>query len=380
MSGSRCSLLVMVTALVVAGQAHGQSLRTKNPLSLVESKRAKVEWDLNMGAGYANEGKDDGALVYLYGGLNADLNFHKILSARLEPRIRFFEGRDQARYDDDLMSNRFMVQNMYLALKPIEIFEFRAGAHSQRETGSNLLVSNLRSFIGFKEIAKWKMERMEARLVAQQVIPSSHSTNTERAEKEPMPSFRTEALEFEGQLTNFSWKATAGLFQWRNIPSKVVYESRIKGNEGTGDLVPGSRFRFEHQGWYSAGTFCWCPESANFGVVGEFQRFKNVRAPENASDGQLVGVGPKFIFGERELNLRVRSYFTESDATVAVYSRSRFGFMNRQGTNIEASLAFKDLGFSVYAESYTAGTINSDPNQRDMQEYYLGVETDHATF
>lgn len=383
MSESRVGLFGLIAVLVLNFQVQAQ-VATSNTLKKTEnesSRRLNATWSIDLGSGYSNEGKDEGMMAYLYAGANFEYKFLKNLKARVEPRLRLYEGRDQARYDDDLMSNRFNVMNMYFGYEPIKYLELRAGAHSQREMRLPMLISNLRSFAGVKEIAKYETENYKLHFIAQQLVPTSHSSNLEREEKEKVPSFRTEALKFDGQWNDtLKWESMAGLYHWANIPSKVAFESRMVGNmSGGGDYSTDAKLRFAHEGWFAAGTLCWCT-TAPLSFEVEYQRVQNQRAPSYAGDAQLVGFGPNYSFGDKEVSFRYRSYFIESDATVAIYSRSRFGNTNRQGSNIEAALKFKDLGFSIYGEMFAANTINSSANQRYLQEYYFGVETDYVSF
>lgn len=338
-------------------------------------------WDLNIGGGYSSEGKDEGAMTYVYGGLDFNYKLLPNLKAKIEPRFRVYEGRVQARYDDDLMSNGFGAQNAYLSYEPIPYIELRGGAQSQREVRSPMLVSNYRAFTGAKEIFKFDTNGVSYAAVFQQVIPSSQSLNTEREDKEPLPWFKTEALDLKGKTEWLEWRATGGLFQWESMPSKVVAESGQVGNLVNGDLVPGATLQFEHKGWFASADGCFC----NLGLVGilvEYQRISNTAAPSSVADAQLWGIGPRFTWNDMELDLRYRQFFIESEATVAIYNKSRFGHTNRMGDNLEAELRFKKLGFSLYAEGYRVNPITKTyhPNQFDMQEFYLGVETDYASF
>ncbi len=113
----------------------------------------------------------------------------------------------------------------------------------------------------------------------------------------------------------------------------------------------------------------------------EFNRVHNFRAPGDSADGQLIGIGPKFKIGSNiEVDLRYRPYFIESDATVAAYSKSKFGNTNREGYNLEASVKFIKERFSIFAENYNARPINYDLNQRNLSIIYMGVETEYAPF
>jgi hypothetical protein len=213
------------------------------------------------------------------------------------------------------------------------------------------------------------------------VIPTSYSLNDEREKQETLPWFRTEHLELSGKSLGWlEWKARAGHFFWKDIPAKVTYQSRRVGNVGPGDTIPGSSFSFGHEGWFAGGSLCYCNlKPVDF--VAEYHRVQNVLAPSNSRDAEMWGVGPRIRWAKHELDLRYRGYFIESDATVAAYNKSRLGNTNRIGDIIEASLKFEEYHFSLYAEIYRAKPINErDTDQRKLDQYYFGVETDYASF
>lgn len=333
-----------------------------------------------MGGITHEHGKDNEAAAFFYGGVKFDYQFKPWLNAHLSPRASIFSSRVQERYSDSGEESRLWMYDGYLSLDPIEYFQLRGGALNQGYHGTGLLVSSLRSFPGVQAIAKAGVGDFKVALVVQQVIPTSHSLNTERESQEKLPFFTTQTLVVEGRHFNLiQWKGRAGLYNWSNIPDKVVADSRLIGNVGEGENVAGSRFLYDHQGWYLATDFCICGPYWLGGII-EFERVHNLKAPGDSADAQLIGIGPRMIFGEIEVDLRFRTYFSESDSTVAAYSKSKLGNTNRRGINLEANVNFKKEGFSIFAQNYQAEPINRDINQRDLSIIYLGVETEYAPF
>lgn len=338
--------------------------------------------NFDLGGGNTQEGKDTWTAGYLY--VHSNLHFHLIdgLRAQISPLARFYSGRAQERYDDDALDTRLAMHDAFVAAEPIESLELKAGILNQHTLRSQMLVSGLRSFPGLQEAVKAKLGEVKGRIMAQQVVPHSYSLNTEREKQESMPLFQTLHLELEGRHWNwFEWKALAGYYHWSNIPSKVVFESVRLGNSPLATPTEAnSSFAYSHLGWFGGSELCYCAPS-NINFVMEFQRVHNTVAPGDAADAQWFGGGPKFLWHNRELELRYRTYFIESDATVAAYNRSRLGNTNRIGQSAEVKLNFKDRGFSLYGEMFRAKPINgTDVQQRDLEQYYFGVETDYASF
>ena len=333
-----------------------------------------------MGGISFEHGKDNEAAAFFYGAVDLDYKFSAWIRGHLSPRASLFSSRVQERYSDSGEESRLWMYDGYVAVDPTPNFEFRAGALNQRYHGTGLLISGLRSFPGAQEIAKIELGEVKAALIFQQAIPTSHSLNTERINQERLPTFMTQTLALEGKHFDMvEWKASAGLFDWTNVPSKVISDSRLVGNYAEGENVGDAQYMYDHQGWYFASEFCLCPKYWLGGVL-EFERVHNAQAPGDSADAQLIGVGPRLIFGDIEVDLRFRPYFSESNATVASYSKSRFGNTNRRGYNIEANVKFKKEGFSIFAENVQAEPINYDQNQRDLSVIFLGVETEYAPF
>ncbi len=380
---SLVSLMLLWGAVTAPVVSAAQTTETSVLRADVTPKAKKIsgEWRFALAGVSVEEGKDSGAAAALYLSSNFNYRFTDWLNARISPAMNLFSSRMQERYDDDTFQGRVWLFDGHLIASPSPYFELKGGALNQRYHHTSMLVSGLRAFPGFQEIAKWDQNKsFTAALILQQAIPTSHTLNTEREREENLPTFNTETLSFSGE--NFGWlkwRANAGHFRWANIPAKVVFESRRIGNVGFGENVPNNRFQYAHEGWYSSSELCYCSDSAvNFAV--EYERIHNTEAPGDAADAQLWGLGPNFNFGEHELDLRYRRYFVESDATVAYYNKSRYGNTNRIGHHLEATLKFKKEDFSIFAETYFAEPINRDPNQRDLTIFFIGVETEYAKF
>ncbi len=341
--------------------------------------RFSGDWSLDIGGGSYQHGKDSFEGAYTYLSTNFNFQFLKQFKARISPMARFSSGRVQDRFDAERKNFVFLSEGWF-SYKPVDQVDLRFGIHSQRIVGVRMLVSSMAAFPGFQEIVTVPLnEEIKGRLIAQQVIPVSSSDNLEREKAEPTPWFFTTQAELLGKTNGLEWKAFAGAFEWKDIPAKTVFESRQVGNVGAGDVAPGSRYLYGHRGYFGGGNMDY-DFTKQLGVFTEYKRLRNIDAPSDSADGQLWAAGPKFRFQDKTLKLGYSNYFIESNATVAVYSRSRYGNTNRIGEILTAELHFEKLGFKVYGEYYRNKPINIDPNQFDMEQVYIGMETDSASF
>ncbi len=343
-------------------------------------KKWQLGWSGQFVGQTYEEGKDQGGGVMITFQPHAQWNFLKDFRFYFEPRVRLSSSRMQQRFDDSPFDNYISVVDGYVGYSPISYLDLKVGALSQGFVDNSMLVSSWRTFPGSQEVVAVPLNQVKVGAKAEQVIPTSYSLNDERREVEKLPSLQTESIFVSGKhFDAIEWKANAGLFAWRNIPTKVVADSRLLGNVGDGPDIPNSRFAYRHMGWYGGGDFCYCPKQV-FGFALEYDRVQNTEAPGDAADAQSWGLGPVLTFDQRVLNLRYRQFFIESDATVAAYGKSRYGYTNRIGQELAAELQFKDKGFSIFTEWVTARTINIDPNQRDLQIVRVGLETSYADF
>ncbi len=382
MLGSRVRLLsllglILFSSILFAQNSSMLTLSAPPPGPLGSKWRA--EWEMFLGGNSFSEGKDEGLGALVYFKSNFEYQFAPWLKAKIRPRIDLYAGRAQERYDNDTYRNRIRLIEGYLAVQPVEGLELRAGAINQGFLKSPMLMSSHRGFPGLQQILSSQWGTFKAQLIAQQVVPTSYSLNTDREEKEGLPSFATQSLHLSASYNWLEGSLSAGRFAFNNMPSKVAFESAISGNHVEGEVAPGARFKTGFEGWFGGIEVCACFDSP-IQFVGEFQRLTNLKAPSVDADAQSWGFGPRFILGEHEIEIRYRQYFIESDATVGVYNRSFMGNTNRMGENIEFKIDFKDRKFALVGEWINARVIRDNATQKTMTVYYFGVETPYAPF
>lgn len=381
MFGSRFMSLGLVGLIAFGTPTLAQSASSlrlpSDPKPAVE--KWKAEYQLFLGVNSFDEGKDEGFGSLLYFKTKFGYQFMPWLRVAIKPRLDLFAGRAQERFDNDTYQNRIRLLEGYIAFQPTEFFEVRTGDINQGYLDSPMLISSHRGFPGFQELLTYQSGTLKAELIAEQVVPTSYSLNVERQTKEQMPSFLAQSFHLSGKSDWAELKMVGGHFQWANMPDKIAAESMITGNLTNGVNGPGARFKNKFDGWFGGVEFCACisgPVQFTF----DYQRIMNAAAPSAEADAQSWGLGPRFIWGDREFEIRYRNYFIESDATIGTYNRSLLGNTNRMGDDIEFKLDFKDRKFAIVGEWINARTIRDNPTQKTMTVYYIGLETPYAPF
>jgi hypothetical protein len=375
---------MLISAGVLASAAARAEVVTTLNLPVADEswhKQLSGEWNFEVGGGNYDEGKDEGVLTYFYLRGKFDYKFTSWMRAYVAPRLDLYASRVQERYeDDDLTDSRIRFSDAYVSLEPIDFFTVRAGAVGQYFLESPILVSGRKAFPGFYESLRGNWNQVQVEFVAQQVVPTSNTLNTERTDKEALPVFQTQSVNVKGHYQNWlEGSIIGGHFTWDNLPSEVAFESALTGNNVNGEVAPGATFLYGFNGVFWSSEITLGPQGGPQAVL-EYGGINNTSAPSNAGKAEIWGGGPRLVFGDTQLDLRYRRYFIESDATVGLYNYARLGNNNRIGDNIEFKLDFKRLKFAVVGDWYNARTINDNPNQFTMNAVYVGVETHYARF
>lgn len=384
--GSKSGLPLALSGLVFfifssAALAQDSSLSLKPADSARESSRFPIEGDysLNLGGASIQEGKNTLEGAYLYFSPNFTIRLMPELKAKISPWGRFISARIQDRFNDDEDTGFIFLNDAYLAYSPAEWVEVRGGMLSQSVLRTSMMVSSYASFPGGQlRLTNPAGKDLRLTTVFQYLIPTSQSGTADRDRSEKTPAFRTAhaELDYTG-LSGWEFGVYGGYYQWDNLPSKVAIKSATRGNANVdGELV--TRFTSGFRGFFGGAEACYCKARYGFGF--DFKRMRNIEAQDYSADGQMVGGGPRLKWKDVELDLNFRSYFIESDATVAYYNRSRLGHTNRVGENAEAVLRFPKNKFALYFEMFNARPISRDDNQRNLQAYFFGVETDNVSF
>lgn len=367
--------------LALAQESSSTSNIKLEDVTSAPERRWSGEWKFELkGAGFS-EGRDEGAAAEFFFESKFKYRFTSMLTGYFEPEAQLFSGRAQERYDNDTYESRIGLGAGLMSFTPVKYVDLRGGVISQEFVDHPLLISQHRAFPGLQQIISTETQPVTVRVMAQQLIPTSYSLNFERSTKEPLPSFQTQSLHVTGKHPGLAeWEVAAGHFNFSRMPDKVAYQSAQMGNTVFGgEAAPGAKLAYGFDGVFWKAEACLCLDGAvQFGA--KYFGLLNSNAPSVARDAQMIGGGPRFKFGDHELELRYYNYFAESDSTVARYSRGTIGNTNRVGDILEAEFYFKKQGFKVKGQYVNARTLANTPNQQTLIQYYLGVETDYAPF
>ena len=342
--------------------------------------RWKAHWKGALGGASYAEGKDEGASAFLHFDTRFEYPLLRWLEVLAEPSVDLYSSRLQERYDNGEYSNKIRPNNFYISAKPNSYLEVRAGALSQSVLKNPILISKRRAFPGFQERATLPVGNFQLQAIAQQLVPTSYTLNTEREGKEALPSFQTQTLEFSGELPAGDFSLMAGHYAYAHLPDKVAAEASIIGNSANGaEAVPGSRFPFGFDGYYGGATACVC----NLGPIGfelGYLAEQNRSAPNQFGRGQTWEAGPRWRLGERLIELKYTNHFIESDATVANYLPRWQSGTNRVGDGLEFRYTLEDHHWIFKANWINNRTIVENDHQFTFNSYWLSVETAYAPF
>lgn len=346
-----------------------------------ETRRFKGSWQGDIGVEGADHGKDQGFASYFGARVQFDYRLSPMLNVRATPGAVFYTSRLQQRIETDDYKSTVYVDDSFLQFTPIKEFELRAGALSQRFLDMPLLVSRGRAFPGLMQLGHFDFgSDVHLDIVAQQVVPTSRSLNTERNTREALPMFQTQSAHLNVKpVPDVTLGFWGGHYQWTNLPNKVAADSQLLGNTRTGELWAATKFAYGFDGYFGGARGCFCPPVGLGGEV-SLMRFTNTSAPAGRRNGQMFEVSPMWRARDWDLRLTGALFFNERDTTPATYNPARYGNNNRNGYSAEVKLHLKSYGFSVVGQYVDAGTINRDPNQQRLTSMLLGVETDYEAF
>lgn len=343
-------------------------------------KRIQGAWQSEMGFEGSDQGKDEGFAAHFGLRLQGDLKLSPMFAMRAIPAVDFYSSRLQRRNESDDYQSTLSFDDFYLQFMPEPWFEIRGGALSQRFLDMPLMVSRSRAFPGGMAAVHLDFAKtFKADVVAQEVIPTSRSLNSERASREPIPEFQTYSLHLnyvpDPDWTFGGW---GGHYAWKNLPSKVAYASQLIGNlASTGDPAS-ARFQYGFNGVFGGLRGCYCakPYQMEIGLTA----FKNLDAPDFRSYAQMIEASPSIDRKFWNFRFTYAYFFNASDSTPAYYNPARYGNNNRVGQSFESKFEFKRYQFAIVGQYVDAGTINFDANQQRLTSMLLGVETDYVAF
>lgn len=338
-----------------------------------------VQWNLEFGSEFEAEGRDESLAIVTGLGMELRFEFTQNLRLVLAPNARFYSARSQERFDSDNFEDRINLREAFLQYQPLPVLNIKAGSISQGSIDQPQLLSNHRSFPAILIQAEGGSESLTASAFLQESVPTSYSYNAQREDKEALPGLRSLRASLTSvPLTDWQMELAVGRLSWRNLPSKVAFNSQKLGNSPFGEFAPGSRFVTGFETDFLGAEVNYCLE-CRYGVSGSYSRAHNSQAPGDSADAQLMGVAVHYRMPTLITSLAVDDFFSESDVTPAVYASSSFGNTNRRGQRLRLEFEVPSKDIKIKTEWVKANVIAGTPFQSDLNYVYLGVET-HGQF
>lgn len=341
--------------------------------------RRKLDWNLEFAGEFEGEGRDESLAVVTGLGLDMNFQFSKSLSLVLAPTARFYSARSQQRFDSDSFEDRIYLREGYLNLQPLdgEAFRlgFRAGSIAQKMLDQPQLVSSTRSFPAVALVTNYTGGPVTVGVEAEEAVPTSYTYNALREDKEPLPGLRAARASLHAKLLgDMALSLNVGQLSWRNLPSRVAFNSQKLGNTPQGELAPTSRFRTGFTTGFVGARLDYCLD-CRFGGTLQGRRARNADAPDDSADSQMIGIAAHYRTRGLVTSVAVDAFFAESDVSPAAYTPSSLGNTNRQGNRLRLEFGIPAMELTITSQFVQARTLAPTPYQSDFNSLYLGVET-----
>lgn len=347
----------------------------------LSGRRLELKSRFGLGFGSAESEESESNVAGLVVTTLGNYRFTESFRSLIELRLSMLTERSQFAVGDDEFENGLRLKNATLDWVPTPNIEIAAGAIRQgRVVPSDLLIRRSGVFPGAMQKFRFGNGIIGLEVMAEQAIPSSRSLDTERQEKEAMPSFFMEkaALDFtpNGHL---QLKPYVGYYQFNDLPSKVAFESSTRGNTVDESFASSARFTYEFEG-LMLGAEGLLHFSDRLNLVAYYNEIQNSKAPNAFNTGRELGVDLSWNTGPIVWIPQYKVYFNESDASPAYYNSADMGNSNVEGQSAGMEIIFPAYWFKVDLEYFDNKLINPKLNQRDRKHFVVFVETLNVEF
>ena len=339
---------------------------------LIQRQSSPFQWKIQLGNEmFANEIEESNLFVgrgVLAGNVNLSSSVDLIFNASLQAKM----GRSQSRYHT-VQGNAFSLSKAYLQWQRSG-FNVQAGAINQQHLNMPLLISS-RPFPALKGEYQHSFGNLSLKVNLQQAIPVSESLESDRIEKEKNPSLRTFNLGSE-----YRWSpalkvmGSIGSFEYRNLPSKVAYESSLLGNTVPFPQQNNSQFAFPFRGYQLHLGLTGKIRRHLDGSIG-FKQLENSEAPTGFNRGQLLYTQLSYSTSHGLLGLGGEIFYNESDSAPAYYNHKGYGNNNREGYKLFVQYDAYSSGIRMKLDFYNSNVIEANLYQNNQQILILSMET-----
>ncbi len=342
-----------------------------------EKENWDVFWKLATGGRRFNDKTDDGVAATLGMFAQIEWRINSQLRFSSETRAIFNSQRTQQDVLGDDFEDGLRMKEAVVLFEPLSYTTFGAGAINETRLRAPLLIGD-KTFPGLFQQVRFGDKANGVGFELQEVIPTSKSFNSQRAQKEKLPMLYTATVAGAWTPTEvITLKPQFTYFQFQDLPSRVAVESAIYGNSIEPGGITNAQFKYDFAGTVMA-LESDLRIGPNLAVVGNYQVLTNNRAPRAFNVGRLGSLGVKTKIGEMELKPAYLVFYNESDASPASYNEAKLGHNNREGWGARLDMDFKRYGFNIRSEYYDADVVNSNANQSRQQYFSISLETTYA--
>ncbi|MBT3236329.1 MAG: hypothetical protein HN353_10295 [Bdellovibrionales bacterium] len=289
------------------------------------------------------------------------------------------QGRQQAQFGNTSYNNGFNIDQAYIQYRPISAVDLLAGAISTGRVESPLLLGS-NPFPGLVERVSINLGAGVYTLEAMQAIPTSSSINSERQEKEERPILTIQKAKAVWQgVRGLQLIGSVGQFSYRNLPSKVAYNSMYKGNSVIGTQSADSQFAFEFNGYIVGGELLLTKAWLGSWNVG-WQRVENLEAPVGYGRGERIYSSLNIPWRSNVLTPSVELFFNESDSSVAAYNSALYGNNNSRGYLIGFEYLVGGYDYRIKTLYRRSEPIEADGINSPEDSISINLETSYAPF
>ncbi len=338
---------------------------------------SKLAWRLQLANDHFSNETDSANLIRSSVDFKGELPLLSTLSLRADLNLYWSTGRAQSWYGADGYSKGINFSEAIVRFAPRDWFVFSAGAVNLEYIDSPLLISS-GPFPGAKLKVGFDSELLCMSLSALYSIPTSRSLNTDRIEKEEEPSFAALTLnlasgsrfDLAGAVLNTTF------FSYDKLPSKVAYESSIKGNSVITNSDADSSFIYQYKGISSTlSAFFHFWDRYTFRV--KYIYLLNSDGPSTGNRGELLSAQLEIQTAALRWTPYFELFYNEPDSSVAYYNSTKYGNNNREGVSVGLLLNYASQ-FDImlrYTDADIIRVNNSIASRNQL--LFVGISTSY---
>lgn len=349
------------------------SARLAPPSKTFTNDRFRVEGRLGVGSEMLTSETAQGNNAAFGASTRFQYKFIESLQMNAEVAALFSSERYQAQLETDEFANGIYAKRFDVVFKPVRFFQIGAGGVNQKEFLDRPLLLSNRAFPGAYAQANIENGRNGVWVRVGEYIPTSRSFDSDRQEKESLPTLTTlEAKALWVPNRYFQIAPSFTHFTYENLPSVVAYEGNLRGNTVSGQTRPNSVFEYDYRG-YVGGVDLKLNPSRNLNFTLSTQLIENLEAPETLNSGQVASISSELHYSKMIFKPILGAFYNEADSSPGAYNKGELGHNNREGRFFGFDVDFIKYNFRLRTRYVKADTINENSAANQFDQTYLAV-------